>query len=193
MSSQRGQNQEIINRAVNITLGVVMKIMLYMCLVLSVIIIGETQAKNNMAEPDANQKQYLQQLIANSNEILKLEEEYITNYRRIRSQRQLEMLELKSRGRVPSNVEMDGQNLEKENARILSEQSRLEKDRENIKLDTLKFYKGKIPRWLDEKWDSEDHRFITERIKIIEKMNTELVINSILGKATQSGFMVFCI
>ncbi len=51
---------------------------------------------------------------------------------------------------------MDRDKLENEEARTKENIKNLNRDKENLKLDALKFYNGKMPKWLSEKWQEEE-------------------------------------
>lgn len=125
-------------------------------------------------DTDAIQKQYLSRLTDNGEAILKLESDQALNYSRLSTQRKLELLEVQYRGRVPSDVREARQKLESDDARFKEKISELEKERENLKLDALKYYRGKLPKSLDKKWGAEDQRYMVERMRIIRQTTAEI-------------------
>lgn len=111
---------------------------------------------NQPEQSDEIQQQYLKSLkIIN----LELDIENIAiskDYKLFKLQDERELLELNYRGKISYTAKMDRDKLENEEARTKENIKNLNRDKENLKLDALKFYNGKMPKWLSEKWQEEE-------------------------------------
>lgn len=84
------------------------------------------------------------------------------------------MLELNYRGRIPHDVEMEGQELKDRDMRTKEKINNLEREKENLKLDVLKYYNGKMPKWLLGRWQEEESRYNKYMENYIQEMKEEL-------------------
>jgi len=109
-------------------------------------------------KPDDIQKQYLERLINTNAELKHAYLTLLKNVRLTQLQHERIMLELKYRGRVPRDVEAIGQEIKDEERRTEDKKRDLEKDKDNLKLDALKYYHGKMPNWLSQKWNEKEEK-----------------------------------
>jgi hypothetical protein len=124
----------------------------------------ESGAKD-IGRPDDIQTQYIEQLKTIDNDILKLYFDQEMNDAHTKTQQQMELLEVSYRGRVPLELQIKRAEIEADQTRIYSETSKLEKNRETLKLDALKYYKGQMPKWLKNAWDKEMSKYLAEQSK----------------------------
>lgn len=133
-----------------------MKKILIVLMGFAVLILLGSDVRAASDEGDELQRQYLVKLMKID---LGLEIAHIQlrgNFEQSKSHQKSELLELQYRGRIPHDVEMRGQELKDEEARTEENIKDLEREKENLKLDALKFYNGKMPKWLSKKWQKEE-------------------------------------
>jgi hypothetical protein len=109
-------------------------------------------------KPDDIQKQYLSRLSDINFEVESAHLTLLFNFRRNKIQHAMVMNELRYRGRIPNDVQMKGQELKDEKTRTEGKIKDLKREKENLKLDALKYYNGKMPEWLSEEWQKEESR-----------------------------------
>lgn len=121
---------------------------------------SEHSAAKQVAPPVADdiQKQYLSRLFDINFEVESAYRTLLFNFRRDKIQHAMEMNELRYRGRIPYDVQMKGQELKDEKTRTEGKIKDLKREKENLKLDALKYYNGEMPKWLSEKWQKEESR-----------------------------------
>jgi hypothetical protein len=99
---------------------------------------------------DEVQGQYMTSMSNITVSIAQQRTQLILNYDQKNLQRKREFEELRYRGYIPLSVKLEGRNLEAEGASIEEKISNLEKEREALRLDMLKYYKGSLPDALKE-------------------------------------------
>lgn len=125
-------------------------------------------------EPDELQKQYLERLKKIN---YRLTNEHLTSVKNARLdmiQTKLELLKLRSLGRIPLDVKMQRQELKDEEIRTEANIRNLDEQKENLKLDVLKFYSGEMPKWLSEKWQEEENNHKNYISKMYKEVNEEM-------------------
>lgn len=80
-------------------------------------------------------------------------------YKQIRLQGEEERLELSYRGRIPYSVSVKRQKLEDDRVKAEDKIKDLEKEKDNLKLDILKYYSGSMPTYLSDKWTEEENKY----------------------------------
>ncbi len=91
------------------------------------------------------------------------------NDQMLKLQQREELNELSYRGRVPRSVEEKKDKINADNKNANDKIKKLEMDKEDLKLDALKYYKGNLPAELSENWNKEE----SEHIDAINKILTE--------------------
>ena len=118
---------------------------------------------------DDIQTQYIERLSKTHHDLLELADDKITNAFKKNTQRKLETLELQYKNRVPLDLQLKRKKIDDEDIRIQAKTSDLEKSIEDLRLDALKYYKGKMPVWLKKEWEKETLKFAREQLKKSEE------------------------
>jgi cytoplasmic iron level regulating protein YaaA (DUF328/UPF0246 family) len=124
-------------------------------------------------EPDEMQQTYIDSLRDNSEQLIKTYRNLELNDLKMRNQRKLENLELDYRGKIPKEVTESGKKLEDEEKDFNTSKTKLEQARKDLKMDAMKYYKGKLPKWLKDEWMQEEIKSSSEIQTILEKGNQE--------------------
>lgn len=114
--------------------------------------------KKDMAAREIQRQYYFNLLRINGD----LQQQHINikyYYKQIRLQQQEESLELSYRGRVPYSVSSKRQKLEDDRVKSEDKIKELEKEKDNLKLDALKYYQGSMPKSLSDQWSEEEKRY----------------------------------
>lgn len=86
-------------------------------------------------------------------------------------------LDLDYKGRISDDLRIQEQDTKNEETRIKEDISKLEQDRDNLKLDAAKYYRGKLPKSLEKKWREitvDYSKFLeTEYTPELNKINEE--------------------
>ena len=121
-------------------------------------------AAKDSGKGDEIQAQYYKRLLSIDSDLLKLEDDNSVYYFAQDSTRKLELLESQYLGHETNETQMREVKNDLENSRIVAKTAELEKARADLKLDALKYYKGKMPKWLKGVWNKEDGDFGAERL-----------------------------
>ena len=118
----------------------------------------EKEAKKDNNVLDDIQKQYINNL---SNINAELESIYPESFRYEKLfalNHEMKILNLKLYGKILPKTESDEIRYRDEDEKFKAKEKKLKNDKNNLKLDALKFYKGKMPTTLKKKWDQEEKR-----------------------------------
>ena len=125
-----------------------------------VIIIASLIKFSLASAQDDLQREYLTKLSAINSEIKRLCPQLLQNEERGERLDELYFLDLRAHNfKTSANQRRLEQELKDDRERYKTKIEGLKNDKDNLKLDILKYYSGKMPDWLKEEWSKEERDF----------------------------------
>lgn len=122
-------------------------------------------------KPDEMQQTYIDSLRDNSEQLKNTYNNLELNDKKMRNQNKLEKLELDFRGYIPKETTEGRKKLEDDEQTLNTSKTKLEQARKDLKMDAMKYYKGKLPKWLKDEWMQEEIKSSSEILTILRNGN----------------------
>jgi hypothetical protein len=132
-------------------------IFLMVASVISMVFYADVYAKDK-GQPDDIQTQYIERQRTLNDDLIQMGKDQAICDIHIEMVQQLELIDAKM-GRSSLDTRIKRKEVDLEQSRINSSTQELRKNRDDLKLDALKYYKGKMPTWLKSEWDKEQKKF----------------------------------
>jgi len=113
---------------------------------------------NNSYCLDDIQNQYINNLSNINAELENIYQKYYKYQKLYALNQELKIINLKSSGKISPEAERQETKYRDEEESLKKRRKELKNDKNSLKLDALKFYKGKMPAALKKKWDEEEKR-----------------------------------
>lgn len=112
--------------------------------------------------------QYIRKLLTLNSAIIRENYNLLYNYEKTALHLEEERNELAYRGRIPYVVKLKGKELEDDKNRIKSKIEELKNDKDDLRMDALKYYRGKLPLELKKAWNEQEKNYIEDMDKYLE-------------------------